>query len=72
MKISKSVLMAATLCLLFTLAGADAQNLERGAVHGTVYDTSHAVIAGANVKLTSDATGISRSLTTDDIDRNLN
>jgi hypothetical protein len=72
MEICKSVLTAATLCVLFTVAGADAQHLERGTIHGTVYDTSHAVIADANVKLTSDATGISRSLATDDLDRNLN
>jgi len=41
-----------------------AQTLERGAIHGSVYDTSHAVIAKAKVTLTNPSTGFRREMTT--------
>jgi hypothetical protein len=41
-----------------------AQTLERGAVHGTVYDASHAVVANAKVTLTNPSTGFRREMTT--------
>ena len=40
------------------------QTLERGAVHGTVYDTSHAAIPNAKLTLTNPSTGFRRELTT--------
>jgi hypothetical protein len=65
MTIRKSLLIALT--VLFSLAAfligtpsADAQNLQNGAVRGTVYDSSHAVIATAKVTLANGATGFSR------------
>jgi carboxypeptidase family protein len=41
-----------------------AQTLERGALHGLVYDTSHAAVANAKVTLTNPSTGLRRELTT--------
>lgn len=41
-----------------------AQTLERGAVHGTVYDTSHAVVAGAKATLSNPSTGFRREMNT--------
>lgn len=65
---SRSLLQRAFLLAVFTLGlfsfAAYAQ-LTRGAVSGTVRDTSGAVIGGVNVKLTNTATNESRSLTTD-------
>ena len=65
MTIRKSLLIALT--VLFSLAAflvgtpsARAQNSQNGAVRGTVYDTSHAVIATAKVTLANAATGFSR------------
>ena len=65
MIIRKSLLIALT--VLFSLAalllgtpGANAQSLQNGAVRGTVYDTSHAVVATATVTLANPATGFSR------------
>lgn len=46
-------------------AGAAAQNLQNGAVRGTVYDSMRAAVPGVRLTLTSDATGISRELTSD-------
>jgi len=50
------LLVMSTYCL--------AQTLERGAVHGTVYDASHAVVATAKVTLTNPSTGFRRELNT--------
>lgn len=51
-------------CTLFlAVAGASAQTLDRGAVHGFVYDTSGSAIPGAKVTLKSPATGLTRELT---------
>jgi hypothetical protein len=41
-----------------------AQTLERGALHGTVYDTSHAVIGTAKLTLTNPSTGFRREMNT--------
>lgn len=55
-----------TLAWLLTAASAlcFAQTLERGAVHGTVYDTSHAAVAGAKVTLSNPSTGFRREMQT--------
>jgi hypothetical protein len=50
------LLAASTFCF--------AQTLERGAVHGTIYDTSHAVVAGAKVTLSNPSTGFRREMQT--------
>jgi hypothetical protein len=50
--------------LLLLSAFSFAQTLERGAIHGSVYDTSHAVIAKAKVTLTNPSTGFRREMTT--------
>jgi hypothetical protein len=55
----------AVLVLLVAVFGASAQTLDRGAVHGFVYDTSGSAIPGVKVTLTSPSTGLSRDLTTD-------
>jgi hypothetical protein len=54
----------ALLVLLLAALGASAQTLDRGAVHGFVYDTSGSAIPGAKVTLTSSATGLKRDTTT--------
>jgi hypothetical protein len=51
--------------LLLATAGASAQSLERGAVHGFVYDTSGAAIVGAKVTITNPSTGLKREVSTD-------
>src|ERR1022692_5058012 len=55
-----------TLAWLLTAASTFcfAQTLERGAVHGTVYDTSHAVVATAKVTLANPSTGFRREMQT--------
>ena len=53
------------LCTVFLgVAGASAQTLERGAIHGFVYDASGSAVPGVKVTLTSPATGLKRELTT--------
>jgi len=59
----KNVVLA-LLVLLVAAFGASAQTLDRGAVHGFVYDTSGSPIPGVKVVLTSPATGLKRELTT--------
>src|SRR5580704_4681084 len=54
---------AAIACLLLAPLATHAQSLERGAIHGTVTDKSHAVVPGAKVTLTNPSTGIRRELT---------
>jgi hypothetical protein len=61
MRCSKIVL--ALLLAVFSVLSF-AQTLERGAVHGTVYDTSHAVIANAKLTLTNPSTGFRREMIT--------
>src|SRR5579871_4321892 len=60
---SMRVVKLLCILLLFSALGL-AQTLERGAIHGTIYDTSHAVIPNAKVTLTNPSTGIRRSLVT--------
>ncbi len=52
------------LILLVAAIGVSAQTLERGAIHGFVYDTSGSAIPAAKVTLNSPATGLKRELTT--------
>lgn len=64
MKTWKAVFLTVLLgCLLMGVAGARAQNLQNGAVRGTVFDTSHASVATAKLTLTNPSTGIRRELT---------
>ena len=61
MRVSKMTLAwlltaASTLCF--------AQTLERGAVHGTVYDASRAAVGGAKVTLSNPSTGFRREMQT--------
>ena len=55
-----------TLAWLLTAAStfSFAQTLERGAVHGTVYDTSHAAVPTAKVTLSNPSTGFRREMQT--------
>lgn len=56
-------------CLLFVLfwtITALAQTLERGEIHGTIFDPNHAVVPKARVTLSSPATGFKRSVEADD------
>jgi hypothetical protein len=61
-KIVSNVVFALLLATLSVLSLA--QTLERGAVHGAVSDTSHAVIANAKLTLTNPSTGFRREMTT--------
>ena len=54
----------ALLVLLIAAFGASAQTLDRGAVHGFVYDTSGSPIPGVKVVLTNPTIGLKRELTT--------
>src|SRR5215467_6535149 len=61
----KSAVLA--LFLLFAAMSFTAgQTLERGAIHGFVYDASGSAVPGVKVTLTSSATGLKRDLTTDE------
>ena len=51
--------------LLFAAPGASAQSVERGEIRGVVYDTSHAIVAGAKVTISNPSTGYKRELTAD-------
>jgi len=54
------------LFLLFAVTSfAAAQTLERGAIHGFVYDASGSAVPGVKVTLSSSATGLKRELTSD-------
>ncbi len=66
MKIFKIAFLAFVLAVSLCVVGnASAQNLQRGEVHGFVYDSSHALVPGAKVSITNPATGYKRELTTD-------
>src|SRR5271154_4174458 len=61
MRMWKSVLLTLTLVVsLFVASSARAQTLQNGAVRGTVYDTSHAVVSTAKVTLSNPETGLTR------------
>ncbi len=67
MRIRKSLVLAVVAIvslagLLLAPAPAAAQNLEKGAVRGTVFDTTHAVVPNAKLTLTNPSTGIRREL----------
>ena len=67
MNIRKSLVLAfaailSLVCLLLAPTPASAQNLEKGAIRGTVFDTTHAVVATAKLTLTNPSTGIRREL----------
>src|ERR1700722_20966780 len=64
MRIRKPVFLAVLLACFSIMGGtALAQNLQNGAIRGTVSDTSHASVATAKLTLTNTATGIRRELT---------
>ena len=66
MKICKTVLAAVALVWpLAAATGLCAQTLEKGAVHGTVFDATHSYIPNAQLTLTNPSTGIHRELTTE-------
>src|SRR5215475_9461238 len=57
----------AVVFLLFAVTSfTAAQTLERGAIHGFVYDTSGSAVPGVKITLTSSATGLKRELTSDE------
>jgi hypothetical protein len=67
MRITQSVfpIIAVALILAAVAAAATsapAQNLQNGAIHGTVYDTTKAVIPNVKLTLTNPSTGIRREL----------
>jgi hypothetical protein len=63
-KFLKNNTLLAVCMSLVAGAGASAQNLERGAIRGVVYDSSHSAIVGAKVTISSTTTGFRRELTT--------
>src|ERR1700685_1511819 len=63
MKIRTAAFLAVLLGSFSIMAGtALAQNLQNGAVRGTVFDTSHAAVATAKLTLINPSTGIRREL----------
>ena len=66
MKIYKVAFLALVLAIsLCAVGNANAQNLQRGEVHGFVYDSSHALVPGAKVTISNSSTGYQHELTTD-------
>jgi hypothetical protein len=68
MTIRKTLILALAIglslaCLLLAPTSALAQNLQEGAIRGTVYDTTHAVVPTAALTLTNPSTGFRRELT---------
>ena len=66
--IRKSLILAAAIllslaCLLLAPTSAVAQNLQEGAVRGTVFDTTHAVVPTATITLSNPSTGFRREIT---------
>jgi type 1 fimbria pilin len=59
----RAVVVAIAVCMGATAAGAQISGT--GSVQGTVTDTTGAVVGGANVTLTNDATQVKRTATTD-------
>ena len=62
-------LLLATLFLLLATPGALLAQAVSGTINGYVYDTSNAVIAGAQVTVTNTETGVATARTTDDTGR---
>src|ERR1700685_2425136 len=66
MTITKGVFLFLALALILAVApGTSAQNLQNGAIHGTVYDTSKAAIPNVKLTLTNPSTGIRRELSSE-------
>ena len=66
MKIFKVAFLALVLVIsLCAVSSANAQDLQRGEVHGFVYDSSHALVPGAKVTISNSSTGFQREQTTD-------
>jgi hypothetical protein len=65
MRYRSAFLVFVLVCSLAAAAVTRAQNLQNGAVRGTIYDSTHAAVPGVKLTLTSTATGIKRELTTD-------
>ncbi len=70
MGFGKSAHLAFALAITLTIvlaaaAGAGAQNLQNGAIHGTVYDTSKAAVPNVKLTLTNPSTGIRRELSSE-------
>lgn len=63
---SKRILLALYSCALITLLSAVAFGQATGSFSGTVSDNSGAVVTGAKVTVTAQATNVSREATTDD------
>ncbi len=63
---SKKALLAVVLCVLACLFTSPLHGQATGSFSGTVADKAGAVIPGATVKITSQATGLSRESKTDD------
>jgi hypothetical protein len=70
MKFRSSFAVLLVVLLLFTLSvtaiPAAAQSLERGAVRGTVLDSSKSAIAGAKLTISNDGTGLKREYSSDE------
>jgi hypothetical protein len=68
MTIRKTLILAVAIalslaCLLLAPTSAVAQNLQEGAIRGTVYDTTHAVVPTATLTLSNPSTGFRREIT---------
>jgi hypothetical protein len=64
--LSRMKLFEAVLCTLFLLCSSFVLGQATGSFSGTVSDKAGAVITGANVRVTSQATGLTREAKTDD------
>src|SRR5580704_11805584 len=65
-KISRVFIPLFIAALLLTFApGMRAQNLQNGAIHGTIYDTTKAAVPNVKLTLTNPSTGIRRELTSE-------
>jgi hypothetical protein len=65
MKTWKAVFLAVVLVSTLVATGASAQSLQRGAVRGLVYDTTHSVVPNAKVTIFNSSTGYQREVDTD-------
>src|ERR1700747_3010305 len=64
--LSKNALFAACCCALICLVTPFLHGQSTSSFSGTVTDNAGAVVAGANVKITSQGTGLTREAKTDD------
>src|SRR5215470_810281 len=63
---SKNVLCALFSCVLVAFCAPLVQGQATASFSGTISDKAGAVISGANVRVTSEATGLTRDVKTDD------